>query len=281
MANKKKKKKTNQSKPNQNRPITNPELKKALEELKAARTPANEVKLFEALSNAKLLAPVIFSADLRPDQNGRINMPSNTGIKYVLINTDQNKTFFPAFTDFDEARKLPIDQEGNLQYIVRTIRDYARMFMDANNAAEGLAVNPKSDGMFLPKELIRRLTGEGEKPKEPVQESKLKNGTVPENASFSEPATYPTALANEVYEQCRSIPEISRVWLKQMNVGIRSAFALIVEADKKDKDLLDRVAELAVPFARDRQVVSFYYSEDLENKAVRGDFPLYDRELEI
>lgn len=250
--------------------IHNDELKKALETLKENRNPQNEAVMFSELSKAHLLVPVQFSG----------NNPKNLQIKFILVNTNDGRSFFPAFTDEEEAKKLKMpDGKTNGQYIVRSLMEYEPIFHDPKTAAEGIVLNPMGANIVLPKALVSRLNSvQAAKKKETAA---LKNGEIPAGVqvTFSEPRIYPTALVNAVHDLCQTLPEISRVYFKQMTAGMAVSFALIVEADSFDESLSEKIHDAAVPHAKDVPVVVLKYTDDMGQKFLKGDIPLYDREL--
>ena len=78
-----------------------------------------------------------------------------------------------------------------------------------------------------------------------------------------------------------TIPEISRVWFKQMMIGMNVNFALIVEADKYSPQLEESLKAAAEPLSKNIPVQVLKYTDELEKKAVDGAVALYDRELNI
>ena len=147
MANKKSRKRAMAQKNKQSEvkqePITNPELVEALETLKAKRTPENEQRMLIAVHEAKLLTPVIFDTPIPQDlSSGRVQLKDNAKMKFVLVNTQDGKTFFPGFSDIEEANKLPKQEGQTYSYIVRTMKDFRKMLRDPNSNVAGVVINP-------------------------------------------------------------------------------------------------------------------------------------------
>ncbi len=252
--------------------VKNDDLKKALQLLKENKNPQNEAMMFGALQKANLLVPAVFQG----------NSPKNLQVKFVMVNTNDGRSFFPAFTDEEEALKLKMNVEDNKrQYVVRTLRDYALMLRDGRSNAEGIVLNPISANIVIPKAAVIKLC-EAQQLKQ-KQEAAMAQGIIPAgvNVSYSEPRIYPTALVNAVHDACRDIPEVSRVWLKQMMAGSAVSFSLIVDTESNDPALFDRIREIAVPYAKDVPVVTEKYTEELEKKAVQDSFPLFDKEFDV
>ena len=254
--------------------IRNDDLKKAMDQLRAAATRENEVRMFEELQKARFLCPVLL-------ENGAPSLQ----MRFVMINTPDGKAFFPVFTDEEEALKMPNqNSEARRDYIVRTLKEFEPIFRDTRGQSLGVVVNPFSGNIVLPRVLISRLnTEKASSIGAPDQQPKPQGNGIPAGmeARFDEPRIYPTALVNAVYDVCGTIPEISRVWFKQMTVGSTVNFALIVEADSYSPAIEEKLKETAVPLAKDVPVYVFKLTEKLEKSAVNGAIALYDRELSV
>lgn len=262
----------------QNR-IENDALKKAIDTLRGNASPQNQSRMFDEARKAHYLVPVIFSTDFKPDSNGRITMPKGAQIKFVLVNTNSGKTYFPAFTDIEEAKKLKVTQEGNLQYVVRTLKDYDKMFADVTNKIDGFVINPMTQNIVFPKQLVLALNNVENVAKQ--QMKAMEEGHVPTGVQvrFAEPTVYPTAMVNAVHDACAEKPEISRVWLKAMFAGQAMSFALIVDTSDKSEEFLSSIRAIAEPLTKNVPVVVLAYTDELEKTAVNNEIPLYDREL--
>ena len=253
--------------------IRNDDLKKAMEDLRAGFTREKEVKMFEELQKARFLSPVIFPEGVPGMQ-----------VRLVMINTPDGKAFFPVFTDHEEAMRLPMKETDRREYIVRSLKDFEVIFRDTRGQALGIVVNPFSNNIVLPRDLISKLNAAKassimtaatapQKPKEPIPAAL--------EPRFEEPRIYPTALVNAVYDKCGTIPEISRVWFKQMMLGPVANFALIVEADTYTKEIEDSLKEAAEPLAKEVPVYVLPLNEKLDKLAINGAVALYDRELSV
>ncbi len=281
-------------------PIQNKALKNAIAALKAGADEEKFKTFLREAMKSKLLVPVIFSSEFKPDASGRVRVDSNTRVSFVMVNTTNGKSFLPAFTDFEEAKKLKVSQEGNLQYVVRSLKEYENMLEDPRNTAEGIVINPMNENMVLPKPLVlamvkgqdianiqirtpHQTAEEQAQPQIQAQPQAPVPGAVPPGmqAIYSEPRIYPTALVNAVYEYCVGKEGLSRVWMRQQLAGGQVAFAFVVETDKPDPELLQGIHDTAAPLAKEVPVVVMSYSEKIEKTVVQGTVPLYDRELEF
>ncbi len=269
--------------------IRNPELKELMAELKDNNGNADlQEKVFQALIRGQFLAPMI--AQTIKNAKGKAVGPAQ--LKFVLLNTNKGQSFFPLFTDAEEAHKMnPQSKTGT--FAVRTIKDYDAMFKSKNNTADGIVINAMSDNIILNKNLIGLLAmgetprtmaakqpgGDGDAQKKLADLLAGRGGNV--QVAFSEPQVYPTAMANAVYDLCCTMPEVSRVWLKLASFEMARTYVLVVEHEGSGKEVLGRISEAAAPLSRNMPVGMMEYREELGQTALKDAVPLYDRELEL
>ena len=114
------------------KPIKNPILLQALEALHKNNTPENQNKVLdEIMMRAHFLAPV----ETTPGKDS----DSGEVVQFQLIASQDGRHFLPAFTDWNELRKLcgPKDQKT----VVLSFDDYASILAGDKRAA-GFVVNP-------------------------------------------------------------------------------------------------------------------------------------------
>lgn len=260
-------------------PIENPELKKAIADLKEGSTPEKQKALMVNVGKAQLLSPCDFAMDIQPDENGEVKNIHPNQIKFYLINTKDGKTFFPVFTDIQEARKMNLKPDGKEpKYVVRKIADFDKLLIDPNNKANGVVINPGSDNIVFPKQLIGVLSG---RVKPQVTPQKTVVGGSPINVVYSEPAVYPTKMVNDIHDYCITEPSISRVWLKQKTAAGQISFLLAVEMEKQDQAILNKLIEVSIPNAKDIPVETVFYNDQVEKTIIKGAYALYDKEIDL
>ena len=141
---------------NKNEPIRNPALKQAMEGLhKGQHTREEQMITLQLLMQAQLLAPVSVT-------QGR----GDAQVHFQLLSTQDDRTFFPAFTDQEELKKC-FDRPEQ-QTLVLTFSDYARMILK-DKSAQGLVVNPLGYSLTLEQPLVEYLD---KLPREDGQENK-------------------------------------------------------------------------------------------------------------
>ena len=251
--------------------IKNPELKAALAELKKERTQENEQKMIRQLEKARLLVPVSIKG----------TSAKNMQISFVLVHTNDGKTFFPAFTDEEESKKLQRPEASKGQFIVRTVLEFAPFLSDARNQAEGVVIDPFNSNIVLPKKLVISLAQAHQQARE--NEKALASGKIPAGmqVTFMEPRIYPTALVNAVHDEAEKLPEVQQVFFKQMVAGAAISFALFVKCDedKLSEETMNALREAAVPHAKGVDVTVLKWTKAYDEKVLKDSVPLYDREL--
>lgn len=127
-----------------NEPVTNPALKQAMERMhKGQHGREEQMVTLQLLLKAQLLAPVSVTQGQGDAQ-----------IHFQLLNTQDDRTFFPAFTDLEELKKC--FDKPDQQTLVLAFADYARMILK-DKSAQGLVVNPLGNSLTLEQPLVEFL----------------------------------------------------------------------------------------------------------------------------
>lgn len=257
-------------------PIRNPELEKVIQDMKTTSPSQQQDALVAALKKAKLLSPCDFDVDIQQQKDGTIRNAHPSQIKFYLLNTNDGKTLFPVFTDFEKSKKVQFGKGIEPKLVVRQTKDFDQLLTD-NKQAAGIVINPGHDNVVIPRNLVAVVAGRMEAPKPVTQPVP----PVPFQIRYSEPSIYPTRAVNAVYDRCAQEKEISRVWLKQKSAGPMIVLNFIVEADRKEERLLNAVREVAVPLTKDVPVEVSWLTDQLLKDVIGDSVALYDRELEL
>ena len=260
--------------------VKNDELKALLLQAREDRSIATEQKMFAKLKEAKLLSPAVFDKPI--PANGKVG--NNISVRFAIVKAKDDKSYFPVFTDIEEAQKMDFGQSAeNQQYIVHSLRDMERLLNDEKSNMSGIIVNPASAQILLPKNSVSTIIHNTSTQAGKTVEDFLKEGKIPPGlqVTFVEPSIYPTAVVNAVYEKCRELSGIDRVWFKGAQIGSGMGFAFIVEQEKKDLAQLTQIREAALPLAKDVPVFVLESTKDLQEKVIQDAFPLFDKELDL
>lgn len=113
--------------------INNSQLLAAVERMNRENSRASrEAVLDLVITSAQFLAPVTIISAAK-------NAVDGTQIQFQLLTNQDNQVFFPAFTAWDELRKLCGPK--NQQTVVLGFDDYARMILQDKRAA-GFVIDP-------------------------------------------------------------------------------------------------------------------------------------------
>ena len=251
--------------------VRNDALKEAMRTLHETRTKDNEIRMFEELQKAMFLVPVRFEGN-----------QGSLKAHFIMISTPDKKNFFPVFTDAQEAERMAMPEGQKREFLGRTLKEFEPIFKDTRGQAAGIVVNPFSENILLQRDLISKLNTQKASAVSgaPVN---AKKGEVPQElpVRFDEPRVYPTALVNAVYEACRSIPEVSRVWYKQMLIGPNVNHGLIVETEKFTQELGEKLKAAAEPFSKGVPVQVLKLTPELDKNVIKDAVALYDQILEV
>ena len=94
-------------------------------------------------------APFLAPADIVPETEGK-----ETARRFQLLTNQEGQPFFPAFTGWEELRKLCGPK--NQQTLVLTFDDYAAMVLRDNRAA-GFVVDPFGSCLSFDRAMIEHL----------------------------------------------------------------------------------------------------------------------------
>lgn len=106
---------------------------------------SREAVLDIVISQAQFLAP----ADIVPEAEGK-----EAAVRFQLLTNQEGQPFFPAFTGWDELRKLCGPK--NQQTLVLTFDDYAAMVLRDNRAA-GFVVDPFGSCLSFDRAMMNHL----------------------------------------------------------------------------------------------------------------------------
>jgi len=249
-------------------PVTNPELKAALERMHRENVRENQDKALELLLQAHLLAPV--TIDPPPegaDEEGRTQLKKDTKIQFQLLSTQDERVFFPAFTDWEELRRLCGPK--NQQTLVLTFADYVPMVLRDGSAA-GLVVNPFGDSLTLERPMVEYLAGRAG-----LLRQKIEKDT---QVMLGQPAQWPEKLVRALERQCADLPEVNRLWLRLMVKEGERSYLLVVDHTGRHEEVFPRLAQAAQPYLEGTPIDLTPWSEGFGHSAVRDVEPFYQRE---
>lgn len=138
---------------NLTQPLTNPELAAAIARMDTQNThESREAVLDLIITSARFLSPVTITP--APEEQGGSSLGEGTQIQFQLIANQEGQPFFPAFSCWEELRKLCGPK--NQQTLVLTFDDYAGMVLRDNRAA-GFVLDPFGRCLSFDRSMMEHL----------------------------------------------------------------------------------------------------------------------------
>ena len=129
--------------------VNNQQLLTAVERMNRENSrESREAVLDLVISSAAFLAPVTIQAPAPKSAS------KETQIQFQLLANQEDQVFFPAFTDWEELRKLCGPK--NQQTVVLSFDDYARMILQDKRAA-GFVIDPFGVCLSFDRTMVEHL----------------------------------------------------------------------------------------------------------------------------
>lgn len=138
-----------------NKPVVNPELAAAIERMNRENSrESREAVLDLVISTARFLAPVTITPTPEEQSGHQAALGQGTQIQFQLLTNQEGQPFFPAFTNWEELRKLCGPK--NQQTLVLTFDDYAAMVVRDTRAA-GFVLDPFGACLSFDRAMVEHL----------------------------------------------------------------------------------------------------------------------------
>ena len=113
---------------------------------------SREAVLDAVISSARFLAPV----NILSPEEGAVSGGAGTAIQFQLLPNQEGQPFFPAFTGWEELRKLCGPK--NQQTLLLSFDDYAAMILRDNRGA-GFVIDPFGCCLSFDRAMVEHLVG--------------------------------------------------------------------------------------------------------------------------
>ena len=249
-----------------NHTFSNVVLSEALDLLHKENNPQNQnLVLDEIVMRAQFLTPVVL-----PE---RTEGTPTDAIQFQLIFTQDGRPFFPAFTDWDQLRKLcgPKDQKT----VVLAFDNFAAMLAE-NPKVGGFVVNPLGEAPFtLERDFVAHLA------KKKQELSGYSRQVIKKDTKvvFTDPKDYPQALVDAVRLAAASLDEVDNLYLRLMaRAGQSQPSYLIIVDQSGDQDKVFRaIADAARPHLDGKFVDMVPYATEFGKAACKDTAPFFAR----
>lgn len=243
-----------------NKPITNPKLLNAIEEMR--KDNKKERFFINELLKAKFLCPA--KVELKnsvKDEKGQLIVGEGSTIALTSIDDQQGKHYLMAFTDWKEIGKW--SQEENLQTIILTCEDYQKFLTKEDSPYAGFVINPYGANIMLNNEILENIHS---------NEMTMQAG---ESVMIGEPKDYPTEMVRKLKQMFKDIKEIRCAYLLWMARNNETSYLLVLDANGNEQKLFPVVGEICKPYLKGNFIDMVPFSSQFGQRAVENQKPFY------
>ena len=237
-------------------PVFNPELNKSIAALKEENSPQKLNAVINELVKSPLLAPAMFDMQgkpaPKPGPDGRIQLPKNTKVSLVMINSPEGKHYYLAFSDWEAAQEWQKQAGKGRPIMALRFDDFANM-LQKNPDAAGLVLNPGANSLRLEAPLIASVKKQKDAIAKVLQERAAAQIRPGDKVTIVEPTVLPDELLDPVCEVLAQAPGVGSAYLQIMIVNDTNKSYLLVLDGPKDEKLFAAVAQAARPYIASRE----------------------------
>ncbi|MCR5426376.1 MAG: SseB family protein [Lachnospiraceae bacterium] len=147
-----------------NENVSNPMLVGAMQLMKAENTPEHQQLMTAELLKATLISPARITPGPIVDSEGNEKIPQGAQIQFPMLNANDGKKFFVAYTDVqsmrsnEENEKVSTPEEYRNYFVSLNIREFFRMLLSRDpmgneNPASGVVINPYGENVIVTKKM--------------------------------------------------------------------------------------------------------------------------------
>ena len=250
-----------------NKPIENPELVTAMENLKQNPSAETEKEFFECLKHANFL--IVLGDNLEhdePDEDGKFTLKEKTTISFPMLSIEDGQQLHFGFTDWPSIYAWR--NEPDIQTIILPFNDMAHLVLKGGTNSIGFLVNGSTQDFFLPRAIISQVSGIADT-YIVDKETKILTG---------EPKDYPDELVNAVKKQLEQIQDVKQAWLMLMVKDEEKSFLIVLDHTGDISKISNLVGNAAVPFLQEKMYLDITTTDqDFGARTVEGKTPFYQR----
>lgn len=135
-------------------PIRNDELLEIIHTVQKEPSTDNIVKMFNAVVNAELLAPISLDKDPTMEKND-VFLEKDTTISFELIKAANGDLYYPVFTHGEELKKCSKEQDQHTMKV--TFEDLANMILNQGKVVKGFVINPMGENICFTADMIEGM----------------------------------------------------------------------------------------------------------------------------
>ena len=250
-----------------NKPVENPELVTAMENLQQNQNAETEKELFRCLKNANFL--IVLQDKLEhdePDEDGKITLKEKTTISFPMLSIAEDQQLHFGFTDWPSIYAWR--NEPDLQTIILPFNELAYLILKGGTNSIGFLVNGSTHDFFMPRAIISQVSGIAD------------TFTVEKETKvlLGDPEDYPEELVNVIKEKLEQIQAVKQAWLLLMVKDEEKSFLIVLDNTGDSSEISNIIGNAAVPYLQDKMYLDITTTEQAFGaKAVQGKTPFYQR----
>lgn len=243
-----------------NKPITNPQLLNAIEEMKKDKK--KEQFFINELFKANFICPAqVQLNNSKKDNMGQITVGEGSTIALTSIDDQQGKHFLMAFTDWKELGKWK--QEENIQTLILTCEDYKQILTKEDSPYAGFVINPYSANIVFNKDTLESIRS---------NEMLMQAG---ESVMIGEPKDYPIDMVEKLKQMFKQITDIKSSYLLWMVRNDEMSYLLVIGTNGNEQNLFPLVGELCQPYLNGNFLDIVLLSSQFGQSVVENQKPFY------
>ena len=234
------------------------------------------------LVKSPLLTPVLFDLNgapaPKPGPDGRVQLPKNTKVSFVMVNSNEGKHYYLGFTDWEAAHAWQKKAGHGRQIVALRFDDFANM-LQKNQEAAGLVLNPGENSLRLEARLITSVKKQKDSFTEMQKAREAAQIHPGDKVTIVEPTVLADALLDPICKVLADAPGVGSAYLQIMIVNeTRKCYLLVLDGPKDDK-LFAAVAQAARPYLLSREqkmdLTITTSVSPLGQQGMRGSEPFY------
>ncbi len=245
-----------------NKPLTNLELVKIMNDFLNEKNAENEVVLIEKITQAHFLTPIIIEGEI---ENGTIK--AGTTMSFKMLTNNSGDSFFMAFTDWEELGKWSKEREETL---ISTYEDLKSMVDNDTQRVKGFVINPYGQNIVITPELMQYFS-------QRKSEIVIKKDT---NVMLGQPANYPHEMVkalSKFFNENREV-ESAYLFLAHMEGEAKPNLLFIIDFTGEKAAIFPRVAAIAQSYlGKDEYIDLIPLNTDFGKNATKNATPFYKR----
>ncbi|MGN0597261.1 MAG: enhanced serine sensitivity protein SseB [Ruminiclostridium sp.] len=251
--------------------IKNDALIAAFEAMRAETNDKTKTDFFNEVRKATYVTSAILDKLPQKRADGSFKIEPDTTISFKLIQNKNGDKYFPAFTDLNELRKSPDSKES--QAVTVSFADYTRFLANNTVDAKGIVINPFTQNIIIPKEIIQQIAGA--KMVTTVKEMRIDK---PTSIQLGAPNKQPVEMLDKIKNLLVHNKNVAAAYLRLMKMNEVFSFLIIVDFEKgEDKSVYEDIAKAAVPYLNGIHIQMIPKDSELGRKATENVEPFYTK----